>query len=335
MVLKDEDEDDKDRKGEQLSILEDQPEQEGEVVAVEADKAHAEPATDERMAQGAEEEEGDHPGLSDAEREARRVERRARKDREKAARDRNKRELEFLRKRNEDLERRFSSYEQRQVRSEAAIIDDRVAQLDAHIQQAEQVHALAISKAQGEDAVEAQRIRDQLIQQKNQLLYNKQQIAAAAQAGLQQHQPQAQTPEPVSPDLLRHASEWQRKNSWYKPDKSDQDSMVTGAIDDRLVAEGFDPETEEYWDELTSRVKQVLPHHFQGNGQGERRESRGPAMANGGRSERALRPGEVYVSPERKQAMMEAGVWDDPKLRTRYLKRYQQYDREHANDRRA
>jgi hypothetical protein len=334
MALKDED--DKDEKAEQLSILEDHPEAGGEVVAVEPEKARAEPVADERMAQSEEDDEPDHPGVSDAEREARRLERRARKDREKAARDRNKRELEFLRKRNEDLERRFSSYEQRQVRSEAAIIDDRVAQIDAHIQQAEEVHALAISKAQGADAVEAQRIRDQLIQQKNQLLYSKQQIAAAAQAGLQQQQQQQQSaPEPVSQDLLRHASEWQRKNSWYKPDKSDQDSMVTGAIDDRLVAEGFDPETEEYWDELTNRVKQVLPHRFQGNGQGERRESRGPAMANGGRSERALRPGEVYVSPDRKQAMIDAGVWDDPKLRTRYLKRYQQYDREHANDRRA
>ncbi len=35
---------------------------------------------------------------------------------------------------------------------------------------------------------------------------------------------------------------------------------------------------------------------------------------------------DVYVSPERKQAMIEAGVWDDPTLRAKYLKAYQQYD---------
>jgi hypothetical protein len=34
----------------------------------------------------------------------------------------------------------------------------------------------------------------------------------------------------------------------------------------------------------------------------------------------------VYVSPSRKRAMVEAGVWDDPALRTKYLKAYQDYD---------
>jgi hypothetical protein len=36
---------------------------------------------------------------------------------------------------------------------------------------------------------------------------------------------------------------------------------------------------------------------------------------------------EIYVSPERKQALIEAGVWDDPVLRMKYVKRYAEYDR--------
>lgn len=51
----------------------------------------------------------------------------------------------------------------------------------------------------------------------------------------------------------------------------------------------------------------------------------GPRFASGGR-ERPLKKGEVYVSAERRKALEEAGVWDDPKLRNRYLKRYQDYD---------
>lgn len=39
---------------------------------------------------------------------------------------------------------------------------------------------------------------------------------------------------------------------------------------------------------------------------------------------------EVYVSSERRQAMVEAGVWDDPTRRAKYLKAYQQYDKEKA-----
>jgi hypothetical protein len=36
---------------------------------------------------------------------------------------------------------------------------------------------------------------------------------------------------------------------------------------------------------------------------------------------------EVYLSPERKQALVDAGVWDDPVLRMKYAKRYAEYDR--------
>ena len=35
---------------------------------------------------------------------------------------------------------------------------------------------------------------------------------------------------------------------------------------------------------------------------------------------------EIYVTPERKQAMIDAGVWDDPIARQRYLKAYRDYD---------
>ena len=37
---------------------------------------------------------------------------------------------------------------------------------------------------------------------------------------------------------------------------------------------------------------------------------------------------QFLVSKERKDAMIEAGVWDNPELRKRYLKAYQAYDRD-------
>ena len=46
-----------------------------------------------------------------------------------------------------------------------------------------------------------------------------------------------------------------------------------------------------------------------------------------GAQDRPLKPNEVYISPERKEAMIEAGVWDDPETRQRYLKQYADYDR--------
>jgi hypothetical protein len=46
-----------------------------------------------------------------------------------------------------------------------------------------------------------------------------------------------------------------------------------------------------------------------------------------------LKANEVYIDPERKKAMQEAGVWDDPKLRQQMLKRYHQFDRDARSSR--
>lgn len=64
-----------------------------------------------------------------------------------------------------------------------------------------------------------------------------------------------------------------------------------------------------------------------------RKRNGGPRFVSGGR-ERPLKKNEVYVSAERRKALEEAGVWEDPKLRTRYLKRYQDYDAEARRNKR-
>jgi hypothetical protein len=101
--------------------------------------------------------------------------------------------------------------------------------------------------------------------------------------------------------------------------------------------EGFDPTQKDYWDELRTRTEAAIPSRSDsrtgdrggdksGNG---RSKNRGPSFRTGGR-ERPLKPNEVYISAERKEAMIEAGVWDDPVLRNKYLKSYSDYDKQAA-----
>ncbi len=90
-----------------------------------------------------------------------------------------------------------------------------------------------------------------------------------------------------------------------------------------------------YWDELRTRSEEALPNRFdsrtgnRGSDNGQRKWNRGPAFRTGGR-ERPLKKNEVYISAERKEAMIEAGVWDDPVLRNKYLKSYADYDKQAA-----
>lgn len=324
-----------------LKVIDGVSDEDGETVVVDEEAAKA-GAKDERTAQRADEDdeaEGRTPEETEAIRANRRLERRAKKQREHAARDSNRRELDFLRTRNEKLERQFSQLEQRTYQSEFTTADRELATIEQQLRQADSIISAGIKSGDGDSVTEAQNIKQDLIEAKRRLNAQKERVVAEAreaQTGGKEKEQETQTRQAqVDPELLAHANRWKAANAWYVADGSedgDEDRAIAKIVDSRLAQEGFDPSTSEFWDELTDRLKSKLPHRYakanggrsNGHANGER-----PAMANGNR-ERSLKPGEMYVSPERKQALIETGAWDDPKLRQKYLKAYAQYDAEAA-----
>ncbi len=78
------------------------------------------------------------------------------------------------------------------------------------------------------------------------------------------NQQQQYVPEPIQPDAK--AMEWQDRNSWFGTDK-EMTSFAYG-VHERLVAdEGIDPESEQYYELIDSRMKEVFPTQFGSNGQ--------------------------------------------------------------------
>lgn len=248
-------------------------------------------------------------------RERRRKEKAERKDRRDKAITRDKLELNFLRQRNEDLERRLSTQEMRAYQSDLNNIDAHYAQAQQEVQMAEHVIAKASSIGNGDDVVQAIRYRDEAIAKAHQLAQYKQQALY-----------QAPQPAPAVDDLtLIHAREFLEDNPWYDMHGRDEASAVVLAIDQSLAKEGFNPQSDDYWDELRERVAKRLPDKV---GKGARRPRGGPAVGSGREYAPASTRKEVYISAERKQALIEAGVWDDPVLRMKYVKRYAAYDRD-------
>lgn len=287
------------------------------------DEDEEEEGKEERLGAGEEDEE-------DEEKQKRRKEeRQTRRQRQKAARDRDRREMDFLRRRNEDLERRFSEVEQRVGHSEVSQVDARIADIDTKIKLADDVLAEAVEKGRGQEYKEALEIRDKLVETRSQLKTYK-----AMQSR------RAETPARPDPRMISHAQDWMRENSWWDPKGGDNDSRTVSRLDAALLNEGYDPTTQDYWDELSDRVREALPHRFESDDDDDDEEGKGkkPAKKNGkggkgpkfttGGRERPLKKNEVYISPERKAAMIEAGVWDDPELRQKYLRSYANYDRE-------
>ena len=306
-------------------------EQEEEYVAVEEPlEDDDEQEDDERLAHGDDDDDGDDR------RARRRSENKTRRQRQREARERTERELNFLRSRNEELEQRFSRFEQetdaRMAGNELQNIETGISKAKSDLALANQVIQQAVEQNDGAHLAEAldhrDTIRDQLRDMEQARDYLAQNPSQRAPMPQQQ----------LDPRHVAHAQQFMIENDWWDPAGRDQDSRTVLEIDRSLVQEGFDPTSAEYWDELRTRTEDALPNRFdsragnQGDGEGNGQQpprNRGPQFRTGGR-ERPLKKNEVYISPERKEAMIEAGVWDDPVLRNKYLKSYADYDAQAA-----
>ena len=258
-------------------------------------------------------------------RRRRKAEKEERAARRKAAIERDKTELNFLRQRNEDLEKRVMSIEQRTTRSEAVSLKERIAEAMAEAKAAERIMAKAVEAGAGEDVTKAMRIRDEALRKAQQLNYAAQQMAAQAKA--------AQKPAPMDPEVSIMAKRWISENSWYNPKGQDEESKIVQVIDQALMNEGYNPKSDDYWAELDRRIARRLPERKQIDDEPRKNGRKGPMIGGSREHAPASTRREVYVSPERKDAMIQAGVWDDPVLRQKYLKQYAKWDRDNQSTR--
>jgi hypothetical protein len=265
-----------------------------------------------------------------------------RRDRQKEQRRREKLELGFYKQRNEQLERewmqRVQQIEGTQAQLSTAAVEQRIQKIQEQMALADNISFEALKAGTREDYQKAQGIRDKLSDELGRLNASKQSV----QQRQVTQQRQVQQPA-VDPVIQSYAQAWAKRHSWYDPSATDADSLVVRALDESVDQDGFDPRTTEYWEELSRRVKKRLPDRFRTNGAAQRLDAEdddmddddqdepqqrgGPKFSSGGR-ERPLRKGEVYISAERKKAMQDAGLWDDPVSRQRMLKRYASMDAE-------
>jgi len=241
---------------------------------------------------------------------------------QKAAKERSQQELSYLRQQNAELMKRMAAVEGNTLSQNAAGVEQQMQHALAEARQAETIMARAIEAGNGDDVTTAMRLRDEARDRANQLSAYKQRVEEAAK--------QATAPR-VDPRVQSYAQQWLEANPWYDPSGRDEDSAVTKTIDDRMVREGWNPASSEYWHELTRRVAGRMNVDTDGPA-GSDRTPRRKAPPTGNTREYAPTStrNEVVVTPDRKQAMIEAGAWDDPVARKRLLKAYQEYDRNPA-----
>lgn len=290
----------------ELIPVEEQPETDADE-DTDTDDSDDEDEGDERLAESEDDSEDEITSGSKSNRDRRKK----RREMQRRAKEAAERKIQLLERQNAEMLQRLAAIEGHTQNASAQTLQQRIAAKQREIQQAEMIIAKATEAGNGDDVVAAMRIRDQAIAEAQQL------NTAAQQFEAQRQQPR------VDPNVVSYAKQWMDANPWYDPSGRDRDSALTKAIDNELAAEGFDPASREYWEELTARVADAI-----GDGDAPASKPKRKAPPTGRTREHApvSTKKEIYVTPERKQAMIEAGVWDDPVLRQRYLKAYQAYD---------
>ena len=272
--------------------------------------------------------EGDEaPDDSDPDREQIRAARREERQLKKQIRREKVREsghlISALRRQNAELAERVAVMERKTSGAELARMDKAIEDAAVQVEYSKMKMRDAVTSSDGDALTKAQEMWYEA-QRKLESLNGMKQAATRPNNG--------QAIQPPNPNVQRMARDWMSRNEWYDPEGKDLDSEIATRIDKKLTEEGYDPTSEEYWEELDARVQKYLPHLASGSYNTPNRSQRPRSMvASSGRESIATtKSSEFRLSPDRVAAMREAGLWDNVELRNKTIRKYMAWDRQNS-----
>lgn len=143
---------------------------------------------------------------------------------------------------------------QETVKNQEALVAQAKARTTAELEQAKRAYKDAYESGDSDKVLEAQ---EALIAAKNKA----ERVANWKPAPLQKKetvvQPQPSAPAPsADPKALA----WQQANSWFGSD--DEMTALALGLHQKLVREGIDPQSDDYYDRINRRMRQVFPEAF-------------------------------------------------------------------------
>lgn len=221
----------------------------------------------------------------------------------------------------EHFERRLSEVDGRLSGINRAEVDKAIYDTNMAFSQAEKTHAEAFNEGDGAKATLAMRAMYDAQRKLEQLGSFKQQLDRTPS----QVQTQSNQPDRV---VVNKAKEWAEKNAWYNSDGSDTDSEVAKAISGALVKDGYDPKSDDFWEELDDRLMKYMPDKIQASDDDED-EDEAPALkprkratppVSGASNRGDVRGKKTITLPTSYINTLKAnGIWDDIPRRNKIL----------------
>lgn len=275
-----------------------------------------------KMADGGDvNEDDDHPDDSEALRAAKRDRRRTKKQLVRQTNAEKELKLQMLERQNQELIQRLSVVERKTHSADLARIDKAIEDSELRINYAKMKLSEAAESRDGNAMAKAQEMWMEARQQAESLKNLKKNAIQPRQ--------EASIPDPR---LQRNAADWMERNSWFNPEGKDLDSRIAKQVDETLTAEGWDPNSTEYWEELDNRLQRYVSHRYNAKtDESPNQRSKPRGIVTGSGRESASRAGgknTFTLSPEQVRAMKDAGFWDDSEKRNKMIKRYAQEARQ-------
>jgi hypothetical protein len=159
---------------------------------------------------------------------------------------------EAVKKQNDELKQRLSALDQ-------SYTSEFGTRVDSQIEAAKQAYQKAYDDGDAEAMFEAQKNLSKLALDQAQLEQAKKRQEKAEQVAEAQPAAQPQQSKPQPPDPKAEA--WAQKNEWFGADQT-MTYAAFGVHRQLIEDEGFDPQSDEYYNELDNRMRKEFPHKF-------------------------------------------------------------------------
>jgi hypothetical protein len=216
--------------------------------------------------------------------------------------DLSKETLEAVRRQNEAIAQRLHAQEQLIWQEKIDNFKRQYQAVDEELARCEHVVAQGIAEADGESVTRALKYRDECINKKRSM---EEEYANFEHQTREQQQALAE----AQVRKERYAKNFANEIGWHK--LSTEAQAKIHEIDQALSLK-HDASQRQYFSLLKKKVEAIV-------------------NTDKSRAKPSSTKKTYSVSRERRDALIQAGVWDDPKLRLKYVKQYQKWDRENAD----
>lgn len=164
----------------------------------------------------------------------------------------------------------------------------------------------AIDRGDIDQQVEAQTALAKLAQDNERLAYVKRQKEYAAKQAEIAHATPQQAPQQQKPIPDPKATAWAERNTWFGQDEPM--TLTAFSIHKKMVEEeGYDPTSDDYYNELDNRIRRDFPHKF---GEKTNRTS-GPAVAGANRTSKSSNKKSVKLTQSQVAIAKKLGITNE------------------------